>query len=159
MNEFCQQAGCNQRQQILHAWKWAKKRWHAHPSMTFTGWWQPFEFDPVSGAHVGGHPDAYRRWSRKDGGGWKHRWYGISTVDAWNVAQYVEEFNAWQEIGSPEKAEEFISISATKERQIQYWKDAKPLMNLMLQGAKPTQTQPLVEELNRKYPGYEPINE
>jgi hypothetical protein len=156
MNDACEQAGCNKRQRINHAWKWEMKRWHEHPSIAFTTWWRPDHFDPVSGAHVGGHPEAHRRHARKDPDGWKHRWYGVSTLDAWNCANYVGDFETWQKVGSPKKPDPYISITATFKRQKEYMRDAKPLLGMMLQGFKRAQIDPLAEELNAKYPGYDP---
>lgn len=128
MNPICEQAGCSTERASKHAWKWETKRWHSHPSIAFTNWWTPTEFDLASGAHLGGHPDAYRQWARKDSDGWKRRWYGVSCVDAWNTPQYVEEFDAWESAGSPE-GEPFISVSATLERQKQFWRDLLPTIN------------------------------
>ncbi len=122
MNPICEQAGCNDDLASKHAWKWEQKRWHAHPSMAFTKWWTPVDFDEVSGAHIGGHPNAYRKWARKTDDGWRHKHYGVSVGDAWNSACYVEEFDAWQSAGSPEQSEPFTSVAVSIERHKEFWR-------------------------------------
>ena len=129
MNPLCEQAGCDANLAGKHAWKWETKRWHAHPSMAFRNWWEPDGFDPVSGAHQGGHPEAHRQWARKDPDGWKRRWFGVSCVDAWNTTQYVEEFDAWTQAGSPDREEPFVSVSATMERQKQLFAGLKSIID------------------------------
>jgi hypothetical protein len=129
MNDFCDQAGCSKQERISHAWKWELKRWHAHPLPSFVAWWRPDHFDEVSGAHVGGHPNAHRRWSRKEAGGWRHKWYGVSCADAWNTARYVRQFDAWQSAGSPEKPTPFVSVATDIERQKQFWHDLKGVIS------------------------------
>jgi hypothetical protein len=153
---LCDERGCDEKQRERHFDQYVKHGWNPHPSAAFMAWWNPTGNDPESGAHVGGHPEAARLWARKDPEGWVRSGYGITSTEAWNIAIYRQEFREWQAAGSPDKPEEFVSISATLERQKQYWHDAKPLMSLMLSGSKPEVIQPLVDELNKKYPGYDP---
>jgi hypothetical protein len=133
MNPLCEMAGCSDEEASEHAQKWQRKRWHSHPDQSFLAWWNPHSFDPVSGASVGGHPDAARTWARKDPGKWVRRRYGTSAIVAWNTAPYLEEFQSWKQSGSPE-TEDFVSIAATLERQKQFWHDLKPII---LQIGKP----------------------
>lgn len=128
MNEMCEQAGCDDHLASKHAWKWERKHWHSHPIPTFCAWWEPHDIDPVSGASVGGHPDARRIWARKDAGKWSKHWYGVKTEDAWNTARFVEEFDAWVDAGRPEPETDFVSISATLEKQKEFWKNVKPII-------------------------------
>ena len=130
MAEFCDQAGCSEKRRIAHIWKWEERRWHSHPTLAFVGWFEPDSTDPVSSVSVGGHPDARRRWARKDPGVWKHKWYGTSTLDAWNSAYYVEQFDAWQRLGSPE-SEPFVSIAAPYERQQRFFSELKHIISLI----------------------------
>ncbi len=102
--------------------------WNNFPSERFKHWWEPVGQDSISGAHIGGHPSAYRCWSRKEPRGYTHRFYGIATVEAWNTAFYIEEFNAWIELGSPGK-EPFVSVAATPEKQREFFKQLKPIIN------------------------------
>lgn len=125
MNPICEEAGCDSDTANRHAWKWENKRWHSHPSKQFSAWWDPFEFDPVCGASVGGHPDARRRWARKDTDGWIHRMYGVQLLDAWNSDNYISEFEAWRGIGSPEPDKPFVSLAASVQRQKQFWGELK----------------------------------
>jgi hypothetical protein len=125
MNPLCEQAGCDNNTASKQAWKWENKHWHSHPSIAFTSWWCPSHFDETSGAHVGGHKNANRKWARKDVGQWLHKWYGVSCLDAWNSAPYIEEFDAWVTAGSPEKDEPFISVAVDYERQHQFWSGLK----------------------------------
>jgi hypothetical protein len=129
MDSYCEQAGCSEKLRKRHAWKWDQHRWHSHPIPTFCAWWEPSGVDPENGASVGGHPDAWRIWARKDPGRWIRRRYGIETVIAWNAASYVKEFDAWQNAGSPEPDEPFISLAASLERQKQFWADLKPIID------------------------------
>jgi hypothetical protein len=128
MNPICEQAGCSNNEASKHAWLWEKQRWHWHPSPSFRGWWEPNNVDSISGAHVGGHPDAKRFWARKDPGRWVRRIYGIPTEKAWNSANYVLEFTAWQQAGSPEPETSFVSIAATWERQKRFWSELRPII-------------------------------
>jgi hypothetical protein len=157
MNDLCDQAGCSEKQKINHAWKWERNRWHSHPQAAFVAWWKPFEFDPVSEASVGGHPDAKRIWARKTQNGWIRREYGVPTLDAWNTANYVAEFATWQDLGSPEK-EPFISIAASDLKQSEFWHDIAPLLHAVGKPLKEKKAlvkhfnfDPLVEELFAKY--------
>ncbi len=124
MNPICEQAGCDPDTASKHAWKWELKRWHWHPSQSFIRWFEPHSIDPESGASVGGHTEANRIWARKDSDGWMRRNYGISTVNAWNTARIIEEFDAWQEIGSPE-GEPLISVAAPLDQQLNFWRGLK----------------------------------
>jgi hypothetical protein len=129
MDEFCDQAGCSDQRRTAHVWKWEQKRWHSHPTQAFKGWWEPESTDPVSGASIGGHEHARRIWSRKDPGAWKHKWYGTSTLDAWNCASYVQEFDAWERAGSPPNPEPFVSIAAPYETQKAFWPTLRKLIS------------------------------
>ncbi len=92
-------------------------------------WWTPVDFDEISGAHVGGHHNAYRKWSRKTAEGWSHKNYGVSVWDAWNSAEYIEEFDAWQSAGSPEQSEPFVSVAASIERHKEFWSGLKGVID------------------------------
>ncbi len=129
INDLCEQAGCNPKQRIAHAWKWEIKRWHSHPSIAFQNWWNPTDTDPESGAHIGGHPDARRQWARKDEGRWIRKWYGTSCLDAWNAVPYLEEFDAWLSAGSPEKDTPFISVALPYDVQTKMWGTMKSIID------------------------------
>jgi hypothetical protein len=93
----------------------------------FRQWWEPWGVDKDSGASVGGHPDAYRVWARKDPGRWRRRHYGVLTPIAWITALYRDEYERWVDAGRPER-ENFISLAASLERQKQFWRDLKPII-------------------------------
>lgn len=128
MNPICEQAGCDFPTANKHAWKWENKRWHSHPSQDFLSWWEPFDTEQESGASLGGHPDASRIWARRDAHGWKRRRYGISAENAWNSAEFFNQFDAWRLSGRPERPEEFVSIAAPLERQREFWSSLKKLI-------------------------------
>jgi len=90
----------------------------------FCSWWNPSGIDAVSGAHIGGHPDATRVWARKDPGRWRRRTYGIGARKAWTCEPYRREYERWLDAGKPE-GEEFISIAATLERQREFYQGIK----------------------------------
>jgi hypothetical protein len=76
----------------------------------FCAWWYPDGEQEVSGASVGGHPDAARMWARKDPGRWTRRAYGCSADTAWQCDRYRKQFYAWKDAGSPEH-EPFVSVA------------------------------------------------
>ena len=119
--DMCEERGCDERQRKNHYDQYVKHGWNPHPPAAFLAWWNPRGNDPESGAHIGGHPDAARLWARKDPDGWVRRGYGINSESAWNAKHYRDEFYAWQNSGSPELPEEFISLSTSWERQKQFW--------------------------------------
>jgi hypothetical protein len=147
INDLCEQAGCSEKQKINHAWKWEVKRWHSHPLPSFLAWWEPDDTDPVSGASVGGHPKARRVWAIKDSHGWTRRWYGTPALDAWNTAEFLQQFDEWQNLGSPEK-EPFISRAASKETQSECWHDLGPLLHAI--GTLPPTKKKLADYFNFK---------
>lgn len=128
MDDFCEQAGCSEKERKLHAWKWRKHRWHSHPIPTFVAWFEPTGVDPITGASVGGRPEARRIWARKDAGGYTRRYYGLPTLVAWNTGYVIKAFDAWTSAGSPEPDEPFISIAATLEAQQRLWQELKPII-------------------------------
>ena len=127
ITDLCEQAGCTLKEKINHAWKWEMKRWHSHPFASFLAWWNPDGSDETTGASVGGHPDSYRLWARprEGGGGYTRRYYGIKPLDAWNCAIYVQQFSDWQDAGSPERDEPFVSNAVSGERQREFWRSVK----------------------------------
>jgi hypothetical protein len=124
--DLCDQAGCSKVHRAIH-YRQFMKGWHPHPSPAFVGWWQPDSRDPVSGADVGGHREARRRWARKDPGKYVHQWYGLTAESAYNTSKYREEFDAWVAAGSPER-EPFVSIAAPLSRQKRFWRELKPVI-------------------------------
>lgn len=103
----------------------------------FCEWWNPTGIAEPSGASIGGHHDAERVWARKDPGRWTRRTYGITATIAWTCAIYRREFNRWIEADRPER-EEFVSVCATPERQVEF---AKQLKATLAQIGKPMPTE------------------
>jgi len=128
MEDFCDLAGCSDKMRKVHAWKWRHRRWHSHPIPTFVAWWEPTDRDKVSGASIGGRPEARRVWARRDEDRWRRHWYGLPTLIAWNTSYVLQAFEAWQQAGSPEPDEPFVSIAASSKAQAQHWRDLKPLI-------------------------------
>ena len=126
MNDICEQHRCSDSDTSKHAWLFEHKRWHSHPSAAFTAWFEPFEFDQTTGAHIGGHREASRIWSRKqpDGSHQRHR-YGISTLNAWNISRITAEFTAWSQLGSPDQPQPFISLCAPLSTQRAFYDSLK----------------------------------
>jgi len=94
------------------------------PPDDFCEWWNPTGIDELSGAAIGGHPDAERVWARKDSGRFTRRTYGIHALHAWNAQPYRDEYNAWVALGRPER-ETFVSLAATLDLQREFWRGVK----------------------------------
>lgn len=90
------------------------------PPVAFCEWWNPTGRDEISGADIGGHPDAERVWARKEPGRWHRRTYGTNANLAWLCEPYYQEYTRWVEAGKP-KAEPFVSLAASMERVKQFW--------------------------------------
>lgn len=127
IEDLCEQAGCNKEQRVKHR-KQFLHRWNPHPSMRFRAWWEPSERDSISGADVGGHPEARRQWSQKHPDGYVHNWYGTGAEAAYNCAPYREEYEAWILAGRPEKPVPFVSICATPQEVQKFWHDLKDVV-------------------------------
>jgi hypothetical protein len=127
------------------------------PTDDFCEWWYPYGRDPESGAHIGGHPESERVWARKDPGRWVRRTYGITARIAYNTAHYRGEYEGWVNLGRPRR-KPFISLAATNTRQLQFWRDLMPIYQWAFVGKSipKADLDPLVEEMMRKYPGYDP---
>jgi hypothetical protein len=102
----------------------------------FRQWWEPWGIDKDTGASIGGHPDSYRIWARKDSGHYTHHHYGVNTESAWMTIRYRDEYCAWVEAGSPQREEDFVSVSAPLEKQLAFWRGLKPLIDRI---AKPVE--------------------
>jgi hypothetical protein len=126
--EKCEQAGCNTKIAKVHWTQYVKHNWDPHPPQAFVDWWVTVDEDAASRAHIGGHPDARRRWARRVTGGWTFAWFGITSLDAWNVAQYRKEFEAWVAAGSPERPEPFVSIGLPLPEQLKRWSAMKGII-------------------------------
>jgi len=98
------------------------------PPDDFCEWWYPAKVDPISGASVGGHPDADRTWARKEPGRWNRRSYGINALTAWSCVIYREEFHAWIAAGRPQK-EPFLSLVASPEKQKQFAAELRQILS------------------------------
>jgi hypothetical protein len=124
--KLCKEAGCDEQTSKLHRDQFIKKRWHPHPRKSFVQWWEPWGFDKTTGASIGGHEEAYRRWARPEpDGSYAHGWYGITTVNAWNAKEYFEQYKEWLNLGAPNRAKDFISLSATTEGQLEFLRGLK----------------------------------
>ncbi len=121
----------------------------------FCEWWNPTHRDRDSGADVGGHPDAERVWARKDPGRWVRRTYGVNARIAWNTQRYHDEYLSWVQFDRPHRGE-FISLAATQERQMQFYRDFMPLYQWCFVGQSMPQDEndSIVKMLNEKYPGH-----
>jgi hypothetical protein len=113
----CRKAGCEEKKAEIHFYLYTKKGWDPHPPEDFMKWWVPFGKDEESGASIGGHPDAFRVFARKDPGKWVRQSFGIEPDIAWNIACYREQYNAWRAAGSPQPDEEYVSIALSREEQ------------------------------------------
>jgi hypothetical protein len=91
------------------------------PPVDFCNWWNPTGIDELSGAAIGGHPDAERMWARKDPGRWNRREYGVNANLAWLCDNYYQEYTRWVEAGRP-KTKPFVSLALTTEQQSKAWK-------------------------------------
>jgi hypothetical protein len=86
------------------------------PTDEFCDWWNPSGIDELSGAAIGGHPDAKRIHARKDPGRWTRRTYGTTANIAWQCETYREEFRRWLDAGKPER-EKYVSIVLPLDKQ------------------------------------------
>lgn len=136
------------------------------PPDAFCEWWNPSGTDTISGASIGGHPDASRVWSRKDEGRYTHRTYGISAVHAWMAENYRAEYQQWVDVGRPAALRPFVSLGMPLSQQVEHWKEihgklkaiAKPMPRMrhtdlqreqMAAGHKPDIAEPIdFEERN-----------
>lgn len=75
----------------------------------FCAWWYPTGTDELTGASVGGHPDAIRVWARPMKAGFLHKTMGTNANVAWFVQEYRDQFLEWKSIGSPEPSKPFVS--------------------------------------------------
>jgi hypothetical protein len=127
------------------------------PPHNFLEWWYPTRRDPESGADIGGHEEAERVWAKKTQWGWLRRTYGTTARIAWNSQHHRSTYETWVSIGRPEK-EPFISLCASNERQLQYYRDLMPIYQWCFVGkSMPKEdNERLVKEMMEKYPGYNP---
>ena len=100
----------------------------------FRQWWEPWGHCKVTGASIGGHPEAYRLWARPEKQGYSHRHYGIETRKAWIMQRFRDEYDAWVRVGMPNRPQDFISISGSVEKQGEFWKGIKTIMTKIGQG-------------------------
>ena len=126
---LCEQRGCNDVQKARHYRLYVNDGWNVHPSLDFLQWWNPYDVDRVSGASIGGHPEAYRIWARKDPGKWRRGRYGLNVIEAWNSDNYRQDYLRWLAAGKPEPDVPYVSISATLERQKEFWRGLKSLID------------------------------
>jgi hypothetical protein len=91
----------------------------------FCNWWNPSGRDELSGADIGGHPDAERVWARKDAGRFTRRTYGINAPTAWLSARYRAEYTAWVNAGRPKRDEPFVSLASPITEQVEFWQGVK----------------------------------
>ena len=133
------------------------------PPDDFNDWWYPTGTDELSGASIGGHPDAERTWSRRDGSFWKRRRYGINALAAWQCEIYREEFEHWQNNGSPPRATEFVSNAATLPRQREFWSSIRDLLAKMqpkkIPRLKPAEVQAEARRMGLPTKMVEPLDE
>jgi hypothetical protein len=113
----CSKAGCDEDKARIHTELFVKKGWDPHPPEDFEKWWNPRDTEDESGASVGGHPDAFRLFARKDPGRWVRQSFGTTADIAWNIALYREEYDAWVAAGKPQPDEEYVSIALSREEQ------------------------------------------
>ena len=99
------------------------------PSDDFCEWWNPSGTDPISGASVGGHPDASRVWARHDAGRWVRRHYGTNAKIAWLAERYRNEFDEWVESGKPKRVKEFVSVAVPLDRLKEFWNEVRQLLS------------------------------
>jgi hypothetical protein len=107
------------------------------PPDAFCEWWNPSGTDAISGASIGGHPEAERVWARKDPGRFARRTYGINAVLAWTTVMYREEYLRWIDADRPEQ-EPFVSMCMTLEQQKAFYKQ---LSGTLAQIGKPMPTE------------------
>jgi len=114
----CRKAGCDEDKAKIHFFIYTKKGWDPHPPEQFVAWWNPTGTQDESGASVGGHPDAFRVYARKEPGRWFRATYGLEAEIAWNTAIYREEYDAWVAAGKPAPEEPYVSIALSREEQV-----------------------------------------
>jgi hypothetical protein len=99
------------------------------PPDDFCEWWNPSGTDELSGASVGGHPDAERIWARPAAHGrFVRRTYGTTATLAWSAAIYRDEYYEWRRNGRPER-NPFVSQCASLAKQAQFWRDLKSTLS------------------------------
>lgn len=125
------------------------------PPAAFCDWWNPTGRDVISGADIGGHPDAERVWARKDPGRWSRRTYGVNANLAWLCEPYYQEYTRWVEAGRP-KMPPFVSLAATVERQKQFWHEVSVELRAII---KPVPKAKQSDYDKGKAPWKEPIDE
>jgi hypothetical protein len=113
----CRRNGCDQEMADRHRAIYIRSGWDSHPPEQFQRWFMPTGIDDVSGASVGGLPDAERIWARHDPGGWVQKQYGMTAEVAWNTKHLREQFLGWQEAGCPEHDEPFVSLALPLDEQ------------------------------------------
>jgi hypothetical protein len=95
----------------------------------FRQWWEPWGIDKETGASIGGHPDSYRIWARKEPGRYFHRHYGINTESAWMTKYIRVEYDSWLNAGSPQRMDDFVSLAIPIERQKLFWNELRPTIS------------------------------
>lgn len=97
----------------------------------FVHWWEPWGNDQITGASIGGHPDAERLWARPEvEGGYARRLFGTKTKQAWMSACYRNEYEEWRQLGCPERTD-FVSLAASVERQDAFWHELAPTIAMI----------------------------
>jgi hypothetical protein len=97
------------------------QKYEGGPTDDFCEWWNPTGTDALSGASIGGHPDAERVWARPESHGrFARRHYGITAALAWTCAAYRDEYREWVRLGRPER-NPFVSMAATTKKQGEFW--------------------------------------
>lgn len=115
----------------------------------FSDWWYPSGTDPISGASVGGHPDASRVWSRKDPGKFTHRHYGTTAQVAWLAQRYRDEYQDWVDSGKPKRAKEFVSEAVPLPRLKEFWHGVRALLTQIGKPMPKTKPQDVNAEARR----------
>jgi hypothetical protein len=99
------------------------------PPKDFCDWWNPTGTDELTGAHIGGHPDAERVWSRPETGSrFTRRTFGVSAKVAWLDPLFRAEYNEWVFNGKPQRAKPFISMALTLAQQSAQWTKMKDVL-------------------------------
>lgn len=123
--------------------KQEEERSHGGAPDDFCEWWYPNRTDEITGAAVGGHPDARRVWARRDGGHWTRRTYGTTANTAWQCAIYRDEYREWIDNGRPPRRQEFVSNAATLQQQKEFWGSVKSKLALVAKPMPVEDKQPL----------------
>jgi hypothetical protein len=119
------------------------------PPDDFCDWWNPSGTDALSGAHIGGHPDAERIWARKDPGRFVRRTYGVNAVHAWQADNYRQEYLIWVATGRPAR-EPFVSMALPMPEQRKRWEEIKTTVALV--GKPMPKPLPTDKEINKHEP-------